>query len=223
MPLMSSIIKERLVEAKAPWVANANISQHIHSKEELELLVLEVTRNVQALLSSLVIDTANDHNTNETAKRVAKSLVLELFSGRYQPMPAVTDFPNVTNFDGLYVVGPIAITSMCSHHMLPIQGKAWIGIYPSDRVIGLSKFNRLADWICRRPQIQEELTNQIADLLDEVVKPKGSVVIVKASHMCCGMRGVEDKDSMMTTSVIRGCARDNPNIKSEFLSLVALN
>lgn len=180
----------------------------------------DVERAAQALLDALRIDWRNDHNTERTPARYAKMLVDEVFSGRYRPMPAITDFPNVRELDQLYTVGPITVRSTCSHHFAPIMGRAWIGVLPSDRVIGLSKFVRLAEWIMARPQIQEEATVQLADALESAMAPRGLGVVVRAEHLCMTMRGVREHNTEMVTSVVRGDLLTNPAIRAEFLSFV---
>jgi GTP cyclohydrolase I len=119
-------------------------------------------------------------------RRVARMMGREVFRGRYQPQPVLTDFPNIGSFDQFYAGGPIAVRSCCAHHLVPITGRAWIGIVPSNRVIGLSKFDRLTDWIMARPQIQEEATEQLADALETAIAPRALGVIVRARHLCCG-------------------------------------
>jgi GTP cyclohydrolase I len=150
---------------------------------------------VTAVLQSLVIDTVNDHNTRETGARVARMYLNELFAGRYAGSPDLTAFPNVNSYDELYLVGPITIRSTCAHHLQNIRGNCWIGIYPGKNVLGLSKFYRLAEWIAARPQIQEEMTIQIADLLEAETSPDGIAVVVKAEHMCVTHRGVREHAS----------------------------
>jgi GTP cyclohydrolase I len=148
-------------------------------------------------------------------------LLHETFGGRYAPMPRLTSFPNAKHLDELYLTGPIAVRSTCSHHLMPITGECWIGVIPGEEVIGLSKFNRLVDWVMSRGQIQEEATVQIADLLEDLLKPKGLAVVVKAQHHCMTHRGVKaHDDSVMTTSVMRGYMRDKPEARAEFLSLL---
>lgn len=216
------------------FAANQNVFEHLArlqwgvaytSDDYSEAWHLErVERAVQELLDALFIDTENDHNTKETAKRVAKMYVKELMRGRYEPMPDVTSFPNVGRLNELYVVGPIAVRSMCSHHLMPVYGRAWVGVIPSDdKVIGLSKFSRLLRWVFARPQIQEEAAMQFADLLEQTISPKGLGIVVKATHMCMTMRGVfENEDATMTTNVMRGALLDKPEARAEFLSIVGL-
>lgn len=213
-------LTNRLRELGVPFRANDNIHHHINPSE-FEQLFTEVTSRCEHLLRGLLIDVDNDHNTQGTAKRMAKMYLREVFGGRYEPVPEATFFPNAMKMDEIYVTGPITIRSCCSHHLCPILGRAWVGVYPGERVIGLSKFNRLVDHICRRPQIQEEMSVQIANTLEEAIKPKGLAVIVEATHTCMTWRGVrESADAVMTTSVMRGLFLDNPAARSEFLSLV---
>ena len=199
---------------------NDNISDIVTEKDVIKI-ERNVERRFQKVLDALLIDTANDHNTQETAKRVAKMLVREVFAGRYEPKPRVTSFPNANQYDELYVTGPIKIRSTCAHHFQPIVGNAWIGVKPAKNVIGLSKFNRLVDWIASRPQIQEEMTVQIADLIQEETEAEGIAVIIKAEHLCLTHRGVKEHESDMTTSVMRGEFREFPHIKHEFLTLLS--
>ena len=172
------------------------------------------------LLDALVIDWENDHNTKETAKRLTKMYVDEIFAGRFTDAPKITTFPNDKNLDELYTVGPITIRSMCSHHFVPILGKVWVGVIPNETLIGLSKFNRLVQWIGARPQIQEETVEQIADEIEKVIDPQALGVVMKASHMCMSLRGVKDNDCEMTTSVMRGLFKTDISAKQEFLRFI---
>ena len=215
----SDRIRARLKAAGHSFRANDNIAACIEPGE-LEALTEEVAERVDALLQSLVIDTENDHNTRETGARVARMYVAEIFAGRYTPSPDLTAFPNVTSYDELYLVGPITVRSTCAHHLQNIRGNCWIGIYPGKNVLGLSKFYRLADWITSRPQIQEEMTIQIADLVEAETAAEGLAVVVKAEHMCVTHRGVREHASDMTTSVLRGTLRDNSDTRAEFFRLL---
>ena len=187
---------------------------------DLQKIEDDVAEAFQGVLKALIINTTDDHNTKDTARRVAKMFVHELFKGRYYPPPKITDFPNVKKYDQIYITGPISIDSTCAHHFQPITGRCYIGIFPGEKVIGLSKFNRMVDWIASRPQIQEEMTEQIADMIEKETKAKGVAVIVKAEHFCMTARGVKEHESDMLTSVVRGVFRDKLNIKSEFFSLL---
>jgi len=218
---MSEVIRKRVVAAGRRYHANDNISEFIHSDAEREALHSEVESRVQALLESLVIDTDNDHNTQETARRVAKMYLKEVFRGRYEAMPSVTDFPNVERLNELLVVGPITVRSACSHHLCPILGKIWIGVLPNaeSRLIGLSKYARVADWVMSRPQIQEEAVKMLADELEGLLQPDGLALVMKADHFCMHWRGVKDESSM-TSSIMRGSFLRSDALRREFLSLI---
>jgi GTP cyclohydrolase IA len=218
---VSTRIRERIRQAKQRYHANDNISAFIEPGE-LDELLQEVQGKMQGVLSSLVIDTDNDHNTQETARRVAKMYVNEIFKGRYQAAPPVTEFPNAERLNELMIVGPITVRSACSHHLCPIMGKLWIGVMPNEHsnLIGLSKYARLADWIMSRPQIQEEAVTQVADILQSRMNPDGLAVVMEADHFCMQWRGVKDMDSKMINSVMRGSFLKNPNLRREFLALL---
>lgn len=220
MTSQSDIIRKRLVDRDQKFFCNDNISDAMEGID-FDALVDEVAGKMQGVLESLVIDTDNDHNTQDTARRVAKMFVLETFSGRYLPRPKITAFPNANQYDEVYVTGPITIRSTCAHHFQGIKGKAYIGVFPGKNVIGLSKFNRLVHWISARPQIQEEMTVQIADAVMEATEAEGIAVLVQAEHMCMTMRGVKEHDSDMSTSVMRGKFREDPHLKQEFFNIVA--
>ena len=216
----TEMISSHLREIGVPFAANDNIADRLQPGD-LDKIQKDVEEACHGLLRALVIDTPSDPNTKETAKRMAKMFVREVFRGRYEQMPALKDFPNQKGLDEVYLVGPVTVRSACSHHFVPIVGKVWFGVIPGERVIGLSKFARLADWIFRRPQIQEESTIQLADIIEETIKPKALAVVVEAEHLCMTWRGVEDSGSKMTTSVMRGGFLDNPTARGEFLQLLS--
>lgn len=213
----SNKIKQRIIAAKARFHSNDNISKFIEPNE-LDLLQEEVAEQFQGVLESLVIDTENDHNTKATAKRVAKMFIKETFNGRYVPTPRVTAFPNL-GYKSLYTTGPISIKSTCAHHFQNIVGKCWVGVVPNGEVIGLSKFNRLIHHICERPQIQEEMSSQIADKLEKYAKTENIAVVVKAEHHCMTHRGVREHESDMTTAIMRGAFKNDPALKQEFYDI----
>ena len=221
---ISDDIKKRIKEKeynekkKIRFNANDNISEFIKNGE-LELLQKEVSDKFQEVLKSLVIDIDNDWNSQGTANRVAKMFIQEIFSGRFIESPRITDFPN-DEYDQMYISGPITIRSTCSHHMMPIVGNCWVGIQPGVKVIGLSKFNRIIDWVASRPQIQEEMTEQIANAIEDITDPKGIAVVVKATHFCMTHRGVREHQGDMTTSVMRGEFRKTAELRNEFLTLM---
>ena len=217
----SERIRYRLVSAGCRYHANDNIAAFIEDGE-LEELQAEVQQHMQGVLQALVIDTDSDHNTNETAKRVAKMFVREVFEGRYRGAPTVTEFPNVTRLNELMIVGPIKVRSACSHHLCPIMGRVWVGVLPNEHsnLIGLSKYARICEWIMRRPQIQEEAVTMLANELQERVQPDGLAIVMEADHFCMHWRGVKDDESKMTNSVMRGSFLKDANLRREFLSLI---
>ena len=219
---VSERIRYRLVSAGCRHHANDNIAAFIEPGE-LDALQAEVQAKMQEVLKSLVIDTESDHNTQETAKRVAKMFLREVFAGRYAAAPSVTEFPNVSRLNELMIVGPITVRSACSHHLCPIMGKVWIGLLPNEHsnLIGLSKYARLCDWIMSRPQIQEEAVTMLANELQERVQPDGLALVMEADHFCMHWRGVKDSESKMTNSVMRGAFLKDANLRREFLSLIA--
>ncbi|HYN04813.1 MAG TPA: GTP cyclohydrolase I, partial [Vicinamibacteria bacterium] len=163
-----------------------------------------------------------DHNTRDTARRVAKMYLMEVFAGRYGKQPPVTEFPNVGRLNELMIVGPIKVRSACSHHLCPIIGRVWVGVMPNEHsaLIGLSKYARLVEWVMTRPQIQEEAITQLAELLQDKMQPDGLAIVMVADHYCMQWRGVKDMDSKMTNSIMRGSFLKNPDLRREFLSLL---
>ena len=218
---VSTVIRKRIQEARRRFHANDNIAEFIEP-DELGQLLDEVEQKMKGVLESLVIDTENDHNTNNTARRDAKMYLQEVFGGRYVPQPAITDFPNAEHLAELMIVGPITVRSACSHHFCPVIGKVWIGVMPNEHtnVIGLSKYVRLCEWIMTRPQIQEEAVMQLADLIQDKTQPDGLAVVMSATHYCMAWRGVRDMGSRMLNSVMRGSFLKDANLRREFLSLI---
>jgi len=214
-------IRERVLASGQRFHANDNIAEFLNPGE-MEALLDEVEVKMRGVLESLVIDTANDHNTTDTARRVAKLYVQEVFRGRYVQAPEITEFPNAEQLNELMIVGPITVRSACSHHFCPVIGKIWIGILPNKNtnVIGLSKYARLAEWVMGRPQIQEEAVVQLADLIQNKTHPDGLALVMEATHYCMAWRGVKDMDSRMINSVMRGAFLKDPNLRREFLSLI---
>jgi GTP cyclohydrolase I len=220
---VSARIRARIKKAKRRFHANDNISAFLEPGD-LEALQAEVEEKMKGVLESLVIDTTSDHNTRETAKRVAKMYLTEVFHGRYSPVPPVTEFPNASSLNELMIVGPITVRSACSHHFCPIMGRLWIGLMPNEHsnLIGLSKYSRLAEWIMSRPQIQEEAITQMAELLIDKVRPDGLAVVMEADHFCMHWRGVRDNETKMINSVMRGSFLKDHTLRREFLSLLNL-
>lgn len=220
---VSQRIRTRIRRARHRFNANDNIASFLEPGE-IEALLDEVTEKMEAVLDSLIIDVEHDHNTQDTARRVARMYLTEVFRGRYFNAPPLTEFPNVDGLNELMVVGPITVRSACSHHLCPIMGRVWIGLMPNEQsnLIGLSKYSRLVDWIMSRPQIQEEAMTQVAEILMEKVRPDGLAVVMEADHFCMHWRGVKDSASKMLNSVMRGSFLRDPALRREFLSLINL-
>ena len=182
-------------------------------KNKLEGLFAQV-------LDTLGYDRENDHNIKDTPKRVAKMYVEELLKGNFNEPPKITTFPNAKSYDEMIISGPISVKSLCSHHLVSITGEAFLGYVPGERVVGLSKLARIVQFFMRRPQIQEEMTQQIINYVDDLLKPKGVIVVIKATHMCMTIRGVEEPNALMTTSAVRGAFATNPETRKEFFDLI---
>ncbi len=191
------------------------------SEDERKLMVLKLEDKFKDILDILRIS-RNDPNATHTPHRMAKMFVNELLRGRYIEAPKMTVFPNRKKVDNLIISKGIEVMSVCSHHWLPISGNCTIGYIPGDFVIGLSKLSRIVDWFGRRAQIQEELGEQIADYLEEILQPKALGVVIKARHYCMIARGVRgsEEQSIMTTSVMRGLLMEENSLRNEFVSLI---
>ena len=218
---VSAQIRARLQAAGQRFNANDNIAAFIEPGE-MDALLEEVAEKMQGVLDSLVIDTSSDHNTQATARRMARMYLREVFAGRYAKAPTITEFPNASRLNELMIVGPITVRSACSHHFVPVIGRLWIGVLPNENtnVIGLSKYARLAEWVMGRPQIQEEAVVQLADLIQQKTHPDGLAVVMQATHFCMAWRGVKDTDSRMLNSVMRGAFLTNATLRREFLALI---
>lgn len=208
-------IAERLVLAGDKFHAADNISKHL-KPGELELLQAEVTDAFAHVLDTLVIDRHNDPNSQGTAKRLAKMYLHELLRGRYYPAPEVTSFPNVDKpFNGLLVVRA-ELKSMCSHHHQIVDATAYIGLIPTNNVIGLSKYARIAQWCARRGTLQEELANDIANEIMKATKSENVGVYIEGTHGCMENRGVMAHSSLTQTTVLHGLFH-NASVKDEFM------
>nr|VFK39930.1 MAG: GTP cyclohydrolase I [Candidatus Kentron sp. SD] len=217
---ISKIITQRLRTRNVSFFANECIADHISDEERKELLK-EVTEKVEDLLRSLIIDIEHDHNARNTASRIAKTYINETMKGRYHKAPYPVEFPNTRQLDEPYTLGPITVRSTCSHHFAPILGKIWIGVLPSTHgVIGISKFNRITDWIMSRPHIQEESVIMLADYIEKRIEPKGLAIMMRAKHLCMSWRGVKDDNTTMTSSVMRGDFLNNPELQGRFFNMI---
>ena len=219
---ISRAIRNRIFEDNGRFWAGDNISQYMNEGDK-ELLVLELTEKFEEVIDSLLIDRHNDPNSQDTPRRLAKMYVNELMSGRYDPMPNATAFPNhlEEGYEGMLVVRS-ELKSMCSHHHQPVAGVAYIGIIAADKLIGLSKYTRIAQWCARRGTLQEELNNVIAN---EIQKATGSTnvgVYIQATHGFCENRGIMAHSSLTQTTVLRGSFKDDASTKKEFFDNIKL-
>ena len=219
---ISDKIKQRLESTGTRYWAGDNISQHI-KEGELQLLIEELTPKFEAVLDSLVIDRLNDPNSMDTGRRLAKMYINELMSGRYNPMPNATAFPNHVEdgYKGMLTVRS-EIKSMCSHHHQPVAGVAYIGIIAADTLIGLSKYTRIAQWCARRGTLQEELNNEIANQISKATGSKNVGVYIQATHGCCENRGIGAHSSLTQTTVLRGAFHNDMSTKKEFMDNIKL-
>ena len=219
---ISDTIKQRLKESNTRYWAGDNISKHIKEGEK-QLLIEELTPKFEAVLDSLVIDRFNDPNSMDTARRLSKMYINELMSGRYNPMPNATAFPNHVDdgYKGMLVVRS-EIKSMCSHHHQPVSGVAYIGIIAAETLIGLSKYTRIAQWCARRGTLQEELNNVIANEIGKATDSPNVGVYIQATHGCCENRGIGAHSSLTQTTVLRGAFAEDMSTKKEFMDNIKL-
>ena len=218
----SKEIKQRIELAGDRFWAGDNISKHIQPGE-LDQLIVEATGAFENVLDSLIIDRHTDPNSQGTARRLAKMYYYEIMAGRYDPAPDATAFPNDSEdrYEGMLVVRS-ELRSMCSHHHQPVAGVAYIGIIAAQKLIGLSKYTRIAQWCARRGTLQEELANDIAR---EIMKATGSdnvAVYIQATHGCCENRGIMAHSSLTQTTVLKGAFKEDGNTKKEFFDNIKL-
>jgi GTP cyclohydrolase I len=221
---ISEQIIARLKKDGKRFHANDNISDYI-SPEEYDLLISEVATKFESVLRALIIDVDTDPNSKGTAKRLAKMYINEIMEGRYNPPPQVAAFPNdgshgTAPYTGMLVVRA-ELKSMCSHHHQPVTGVAYIGIIPSRKVIGLSKYIRIAQHCARRGTLQEELCGDIADAIRKATASESVAVYIEADHGCCTNRGIMAHSAMTQTTVLHGEFHDQ-SVKNEFFSNVKL-
>ena len=218
----SQQLKARLEDAGIRYWAGDNISE-IMQKGDKEELIDELTGKFEAVLDSLVIDRHNDPNSMDTGRRLAKMYVNEIMAGRYDPRPNATAFPNDSEdrYEGMLVVRS-ELRSMCSHHHQPVTGVAYIGIIAAEKLIGLSKYTRIAQWCARRGTLQEELANDIAREIMQATGAKDVGVYVQATHGCCENRGIMAHSSLTQTSVLHGAFNKDMGTKKEFFDNIKL-
>ena len=220
--MISKIIKERIVQDNKRFWAGDNISAYLEEGDK-QALIEELTPKFEAVLDGLVIDRKNDPNSNDTGRRLAKMYINELMAGRYDPMPNATAFPNDTTerYDGMLVVRS-ELRSMCSHHHQPVSGVAYIGIIATDRLIGLSKYTRIAQWCARRGTLQEELAMDIAKEIQKATGSEDVGIYIQATHGCCENRGIMAHSSLTQTTVLKGAFYNEIITKTEFMDNIKL-
>ena len=218
----SEEVKARLVQAEMRYWAGDNISEVLQEGDK-DILIDEAAIAFEGVLDALLIDRYNDPNSKGTAKRLAKMYYNEIMAGRYDAAPSATAFPNdsANRYYGMLVVRS-ELKSMCSHHHQPVSGIAYIGIIASDKLIGLSKYTRIAQWCARRGTLQEELANDITREIQKATAAEHLGVYIQATHGCCENRGIMATSSLTQTTVLRGAFKDDMGTKKEFFDNIKL-
>ena len=219
---LGGVIRARMKRENKRFWAGDNISDYV-SEEDKAKLIDEAAEAFETVLDRLLIDRENDPNSKGTAKRLAKMYFNEVMAGRYEPAPDATAFPNDSKdrYEGMLVVRS-ELRSMCSHHHQPVSGVAYIGIIAAQKLIGLSKYTRIAQWCARRGTLQEELCNDIAREIEKATGSKNVGVYIQATHGCCENRGIMAHSSLTQTTVLTGAFKDDPNTKKEFMDNIKL-
>ena len=219
---LADAIRFRMKRDNKRFWANDNISEYL-SEADKEILIAEATVAFEQVLQTLLIDTETDPSSQGTAKRLAKMYINEVMGGRYDPAPDATAFPNDSKdrYEGMLVVRS-ELRSMCSHHHQPVSGVAYIGIIAADKLIGLSKYSRIAQWCARRGTLQEELCNDIAKEIGRATDSQNVAVYLEAQHGCCLNRGIMAHSSLTQTTVLRGAFKDDAATKKEFFDNILL-
>ena len=220
---ISQKIKNRIQSAGGRFWAGDNISQYIESEEEKAALIDELQQKFDAVLDSLIIDRETDPNSMGTGRRLAKMYVNEIMAGRYDPRPDATAFPNDSEdrYEGMLVVRS-ELRSMCSHHHQPVNGVAYIGVIAAEKLIGLSKYTRIAQWCARRGTLQEELANDIAKEIQLATGAKDLGIYIECEHGCCTNRGIMAHSSLTQTTVLKGAFKCDSGTKKEFFDNILL-
>ena len=220
---LSVVIRDSMRASGKRFWAGDNISEFIESDQEREQLIDEATRAFETVLDALLIDRATDPNSRGTARRLAKMYYNEIMEGRYAPAPDATAFPNDSEdrYEGMLVVRS-ELRSMCSHHHQPVSGVAYIGIIAANKLIGLSKYTRIAQWCARRGTLQEELCNDIAREIMKATDSENVGVYIQAQHGCCENRGIMAHSSLTQTTVLKGVFQTDPGTKKEFMDNIKL-
>ena len=215
-------IRERMKRDGKRFWAGDNIAEYV-IPEFQDNLIREATEAFEKVLDTLLIDRETDPNSKGTARRLAKMYFNEIMAGRYEPRPDCTAFPNDSEdrYEGMLVVRS-ELRSMCSHHHQPVTGVAYIGILAAQKLIGLSKYTRIAQWCARRGTLQEELCNDIAREIMRATDSKDVGVYIQAVHGCCENRGIMAHSSLTQTTVLHGAFRSDPAVKKEFTDNIKL-
>ena len=219
---LSQVLRNRMRADNKRFWAGDNISDYVHESAK-EHLINEATTAFEGVLDSLLIDRENDPNSRGTARRMAKMYFNEVMAGRYEPAPNATAFPNdsIDRYEGMLVVRS-ELRSMCSHHHQPVTGVAYIGIIAANKLIGLSKYTRIAQWCARRGTLQEELCNDIAREISKATDSENVAVYLEAEHGCCTNRGIMAHSSLTQTTVLKGAFKDDKGTKKEFFDNILL-
>ena len=219
---LSQVIRDRMKADNKRFWAGDNVSDYIKF-EEFDQLVDEAEVAFEGVLDALLIDRDTDPNSQGTARRLAKMYYNEIMAGRYEPAPDATAFPNDSQdrYEGMLVVRS-ELRSMCSHHHQPVAGVAYIGIIAANKLIGLSKYTRIAQWCARRGTLQEELCNDIAREISKATDSQNVAVYIQATHGCCENRGIMAHSSLTQTTVLKGAFKTDPSVKKEFFDNIKL-
>jgi GTP cyclohydrolase I len=219
---LSQVIRDKMRADNKRFWAGDNISEYV-GEEEKESLINEAAEAFEQVLDTLLIDRENDPNSKGTARRLAKMYFNEIMAGRYDESPSATAFPNDSEgaYDGMLVVRS-ELKSMCSHHHQPVTGIAYIGILAGQKLIGLSKYTRIAQWCARRGTLQEELCMDIAREIELATGSKDVAVYIQATHGCCENRGIMAHSSLTQTTVLRGAFKEDASVKKEFFDNIKL-
>lgn len=219
---LSVVIRERMIQDKKRFWAGDNISDYVSEQDKAQL-INEATKAFEKVLDTLLIDRTYDPNSHGTARRLAKMYYNEIMAGRYDPAPDATAFPNdsADRYEGMLVVRS-ELRSICSHHHQPVSGVAYIGIIAANKLIGLSKYTRIAQWCARRGTLQEELCNDIAREIMRATDSDNVGVYIQATHGCCENRGIMAHSSLTQTTVLKGVFQTDPATKKEFMDNIKL-
>ena len=219
---LAQVLREQMRAGGKRFWAGDNISDYV-TEEQKAQLIDEATVAFESVLDTLLIDREQDPNSKGTARRLAKMYFNEIMAGRYEPAPDATAFPNDSEdrYEGMLVVRS-ELRSMCSHHHQPVSGVAYIGIIAANKLIGLSKYTRIAQWCARRGTLQEELCNDIAREIKKATDSENVGVYIQAVHGCCENRGIMAHSSLTQTTVLTGVFKTDPAVKKEFMDNIKL-